>query len=242
VTPPPLRVDFHFDVMCPFAFHASRWLREVRRETGLEIGWRFFSLEEVNRQPGKKHPWEREWSYGWSMLRIAALLRRQDMNLCDAWYLKAGTALHVEGRKAHSPSVARELLAEMGLDPSVVEQAMSDPTTHDAVREDHVRLVGRGAFGVPTLVFPDGQALFGPVLVNPPMGGRAVALWKALTAILEFPEVYEINRPKGLADQREIASALEVYLGTRDWISIDRGQELTFDAPAESPEPASVVS
>jgi len=51
--------------MCPFAFRGAQWIREVRAHTGLAIDWRFFSLEEINRRPGKKHPWEREWSYGY---------------------------------------------------------------------------------------------------------------------------------------------------------------------------------
>ena len=59
-------VDFHFDPMCPFAYQTSLWIRDVRNQTGLEVTWRFFSLEEVNRVEGKKHPLEREWSYGWS--------------------------------------------------------------------------------------------------------------------------------------------------------------------------------
>ena len=45
----PSSVDFHFDVMCPYAYQTSLWIREVRRLTGLEITWRFFSLEEINR-------------------------------------------------------------------------------------------------------------------------------------------------------------------------------------------------
>ncbi len=61
--------------MCPFAYQTAKWIREVRRHNGLEIDWKFFSLEEINRVEGKKHPWEREWSYGWSMMRIGALLR-----------------------------------------------------------------------------------------------------------------------------------------------------------------------
>lgn len=228
---PPLQVDYHFDVMCPFAFHASLWIREVRERTGLEIVWRFFSLEEINRFEGKKHPWEREWSYGWSMLRIAALLRRTDMAACDAWYLRSGTALHVEGRKPHRPEVARELMAEIGLDPALVDAAIADSTTHDEVKADHDRVVATGGFGVPTMFFPDGQALFGPVLVNPPTGERAVALWEAFTAVLDFPEVYEIHRPRGPVQQQEIADSLAVYLGARDWVSINRGEELVFDAP-----------
>ena len=72
----PTRVDFHFDVICPWAYQTSLWMREVRDRLDLEVDWRFFSLEEVNRVDGKKHPWEREWSYGWSMMRIGALLKR----------------------------------------------------------------------------------------------------------------------------------------------------------------------
>jgi predicted DsbA family dithiol-disulfide isomerase len=71
-------VDFHFDIMCPWAYQASLWIRDVRDQVGLDVRWRFFSLEEVNRAEGKKHPWERDWSYGWSMMRIGALLRRAD--------------------------------------------------------------------------------------------------------------------------------------------------------------------
>ena len=67
-------------MMCPYAYQTSLWIREVRDRTGLEVNWRFFSLEEINRAEGKKHPWEREWSYGWSLMRIGALLRRQGMD------------------------------------------------------------------------------------------------------------------------------------------------------------------
>ena len=53
-------VEFHFDPMCPFAYQTSLWIRDVREQVGIGVNWRFFSLEEVNRAEGKKHPWERE--------------------------------------------------------------------------------------------------------------------------------------------------------------------------------------
>src|SRR5215469_11577578 len=89
---PVTSVDFHFDIMCPWAYQASIWVREVRDRLGVQVRWRFFSLEEINRAEGKKHPWQREWSYGWSMMRIGALLRRINPALLDRWYLTAGTA------------------------------------------------------------------------------------------------------------------------------------------------------
>jgi 2-hydroxychromene-2-carboxylate isomerase len=218
----PTAVDFHFDIMCPYAYLTSLWIREVRDTQGIDVRWRFFSLEEINRAEGKKHPWEREWSYGWSMMRIGAYLRRQDMHLLDRWYEEAGKALHVDGRKPHRPEVAEALLAEMGLDPGIVRAAIDDPTTGDEVRAEHDTVVGKGGFGVPTLVFDDGQALFGPVLVDPPTGDAAVRLWHLVTGWLEFPHVYELQRPKRAADIDAIVAAFAPYLEARDWFSVQR--------------------
>ncbi len=214
-------VDFHFDVMCPWAYQTSRWMREVRDRTGVEVRWRFFSLEEVNRVEGKKHPWERDWSYGWSMMRIGALLRRKDPALLDAWYERAGRALHVEGRQPHRREVAEALLTELGLDgPAVVADALADPSTHDDVRTEHQKVVDAGAFGVPTLFFPDGQCLFGPVVVDPPTGDEALALWDHVRDWLRFGTLYEIQRPKAPADLARIADTFRPYLQARDWRTI----------------------
>jgi 2-hydroxychromene-2-carboxylate isomerase len=225
----PDSVDFHFDVMCPYAYQTSRWIREVRDLTGLTVNWYFFSLEEINREQGKKHPWEREWSYGWSMMRIGALLRRQSMAGLDAWYERAARALHVEGRKPHEKSVARHLLEDIGFDAGLVDQAIADPTTSDEVMTDHQRVVDAGGYGVPTLFFPDGQCLFGPVLIDPPVGEAAVRLWDAVVAWTEFPHLYELQRPKTSADQQLIAETFRPYLEARDWVSINRGKVVTFD-------------
>ena len=221
----PTRVDFHFDVICPWAYQTSHWMREVRDRLGLEVDWRFFSLEEVNRLEGKKHPWEREWSYGWSMMRVGALLKREDPALNDAWYLKAGTALHVEGRKPHEPAVARALLAEMDLDPGIVDEALADETTHDDVRADHERVIGLGGWGVPTLVFPgadddESLKLFGPVLIDPPTGEAADRLWALVVSWLEFPQLYELQRPKTPNDLAAIGEVFRPYLEARDWNAV----------------------
>jgi 2-hydroxychromene-2-carboxylate isomerase len=215
-------VDFHFDIMCPYAYQTSLWIREVRDLTGLAIGWRFFSLEEVNREEGKKHPWEREWSYGWSMMRIGAYLRRTDMDLLDRWYRAAGAALHEQGRKPHRPEVAAALLEDLGLDPGIVAAAIADPTTGDEVKAEHDLVLAKGAFGVPTLVFPDGQALFGPVLIEPPRGDEAIRLWELVTGWLHYPHVYELQRPKQRSDIAAIAAAFQPYLEGRDWISVQK--------------------
>lgn len=214
--------------MCPFAYVTSNWIRTVRDEVGIEVAWRFFSLEEVNRADGKKHPWERAWSYGWSLMRIGALLRRRDMSELDRWYSAIGAALHSEGKKPHDPAVARELLVQIGLEAGVLDEAIADPSTHDEVMADHERVVSAGGFGVPTLFFPDGQALFGPVVKDPPAPDDAVQLWRLVTGWLDFPYLYEIQRPKSRADLHAISESLQPYLAGRDWESINRGRKVVI--------------
>ena len=185
-SPAPTSVDFHFDVLCPYAYQTSKWIRSVRDELGITVNWRFFSLEEINRVEGKLHPWEREWSYGWSIMRIGALLRRRSNDDLDRWYERTGRALHEEGHRPHDPEVARHLLEELGLDPGLVDEALADASTHDEVRADHDRGVPSGGYGGPTLFFPDsagggpefgGRRPVGSVWVNPSTGAAAGRLW-----------------------------------------------------------------
>ncbi|MGO8769914.1 MAG: DsbA family protein [Mycobacterium sp.] len=234
MTSRPESVDFHFDIMCPYAYQTSLWIREVRDLTGLTVNWRFFSLEEINREEGKKRPWEREWSYGWSMMRIGALLRRRSMADLDAWYGRAGRALHVDGHKPHEKAVARRLLEELGFDPGLVDQAIADPTTSDEVMAEHQRVVGASGYGVPTMFFPDGQCLFGPVLIDPPTGEAARRLWDAVVAWTEFPHLYELQRPKTRDDERLIVETFRPYVEARDWVSINRGEVISFGADGVS--------
>jgi len=241
VSAPADAVDFHFDPMCPFAYQTSRWIREVREQTGLTIKWRFFSLEEVNRAEGKKHPWERDWSYGWSLMRIGARLRRVDPALLDDWYRVVGHELHDLGGKPHDPPVARRLLADIGAPDDVFDKALADPSTHDEVRADHQRVLDAGGFGVPTLFLGE-QCLFGPVLVDPPVGGAALTLWTVVTGMAALPHVYELQRPKTAADAELIGRSLRPYVEGRDWVSINRGEvvdlsELTGLAAAEKKLP-----
>ncbi len=222
-------VDFHFDPMCPFAYQTSLWLRNVREQLGFTVRWRFFSLEWVNHVEGKKFPWERDWSYGWSLMRIGAALRRRDMDLLDRWYALIGAELHERGGSPHRPEQAARLLDELGVGAAVLDDALTDPGTHDEVTRDHQRVLAAGGFGVPTLFLDGEQCLFGPVLVDPPAGEQALALWRVVTGMAAFPHVYELQRPKSAADLALIADRLRPYVCGRDWVSVDRGRVIDLD-------------
>jgi 2-hydroxychromene-2-carboxylate isomerase len=214
-------IDFFFDPMCPWAYQTSVWIRRVREHRDLDIRWRFFSLEEINRPDGKRHPWERRLAYGWTPMRVGAWLRRTDNELCGAWYEACGHALHVEGRRFYDEVIARELLASIGAPADAWDEALADPTTHDDVHADHDEAVATfGAFGVPIIVFPSGRAVFGPVVVPAPDGDDALALWDLTEAYTRIPGLYEMKTPKTSDDMRIIATAFEPYLAAREWTTI----------------------
>lgn len=221
-----MQIAFHFDVMCPWAYQTSKWIRTVRdaqpADDPLEIDWRFFSLEEINREEGKKHPWEREWSYGWGMLRVAAMLRRTSMDDCDRFYEAAGRALHEDGRKPHRPEVAEEICEEIGVDPAVVQAAIDDATTHDDVKADHDAIVDSGGFGVPTIIFPGDRQVYGPVVVPAPVGQEALDLWDLTVAYSKVNHLYELKTPKSDDDMTHIAAVFKPYFEAREWESREK--------------------
>ena len=217
----PDAIEFFFDPMCPYAYQGSIWIREVRRLTGLEIRWRFFSLEEINRREGSRHPWERAWSFGFGQMRVGAWLRRQGEAEVDRWYAEVGRAFHDGGIKTQDREVHRVLVDRLGWGPDVVDEALADPTTADEVRADHDFAVQeKAAWGVPTLVFPDGQAVFGPVITPAVVGEAALALWDLVVGWTDFPQLFEIQRPKRAEDLRLIAATFEPYLRARSWSTV----------------------
>jgi predicted DsbA family dithiol-disulfide isomerase len=216
-------IAFYFDPMCPYAYQTSVWIRRARERTPIEIAWRFFSLEEVNLVEGKRHPWDRAWSYGFGQMRVGALIRRELGNdALDRWYATVGSAFFTDGLKTHVPDVHAKVIADAGFDPSFVERAVTDDSTLDEVREEHLDAAARyGAHGVPTIVFDSGYAVYGPVVVPAPEGDDAVALWELVRSMQRFPHLYELRHPKTTDDIVHVAEQFRTYLTTRDWNTVE---------------------
>jgi 2-hydroxychromene-2-carboxylate isomerase len=219
----PEQIAFYFDPMCPYAYQTSVWIRRVRALTPLDITWKFFSLEEVNLVAGKRHPWDRPWSYGFGQMRVGALVRRELGNdALDRWYETVGHAFFDDGRKTHVPDVHAEVIAEAGFDPSLVARAIADESTRDVVREEHLDAETRhGAHGVPTIIFSSSYAVYGPVVVPAPAGDDALALWELTRSMQRFPHLYELRHPKTHDDIVHVAQQFRTYLTTRDWNTVE---------------------
>lgn len=214
-------VEFFFDIMCPYAYQTSRWIRDAQRQVGFDIAWRFFSLEEVNRPEGKPHPWERDFAYGWTPMRVAAWLRRHDNDWCGTFYDVCGRALHVEARRHYDREIALELLASAGLPTEAWDEALADPTTHDDVMADHRYAVDTLAgFGVPIICIPGGRAVFGPVVLPAPEGDKARQLWELVEQYSRIEGLFELKTPKTDADMAMIGTMFSPYLEARQWQTI----------------------
>jgi len=219
----PEALTFYFDPMCPYAYQTSLWIRSVREQRDVDITWRFFSLEEVNLVAGKRHPWERPWSYGFGQMRVGALIRRELGNdALDRWYAAVGHAFFSDGLKTHVPEVHARVIADAGFDPAFVDRAIADDSTLAEVRDEHQDAVARfGAHGVPTLVLDRGYAVYGPVVVPAPTGADAVALWELVRSMQRFPRLYELRHPKTVDDLVSVAEHFHTYLTTRDWQTVE---------------------
>jgi 2-hydroxychromene-2-carboxylate isomerase len=218
------QISFYFDPMCPWAYQTSRWIRNVREAVDVDIVWRFFSLEEVNHVEGKRHPWERPWSFGFGQMRVGALVRRELGNdALDRWYATVGQAFFFDGVKTHTPDHHAEVIAAAGFDPALVERAIADESTLIEVRDEHLAAVERyGAHGVPTIVFAaTDYAVFGPVVSPAPDGEEALALWELVQGMQRFPHLYEVRHPKTTDDLLHIGEQFRTYLTTRDWHTVE---------------------
>jgi 2-hydroxychromene-2-carboxylate isomerase len=216
-------IVFYFDPMCPYAYQTSVWIRDVRTRIPLDIEWKFFSLEEVNLVAGRRHPWERPWSYGFGQMRVGVLIRRELGNDgVDRWYETIGRAFFYDGTKTHVPETHARVIEEAGFDPSLVDRAIADDTTLDQARSEHEDAVTRyGAHGVPTIVFESGYAVYGPVVVPAPQGEDADALWQLTRGMQRFPNLYELRHPKTMEDMLHIGDQFRTYLTTRDWQTVE---------------------
>lgn len=199
------RAQFHFDPACPLAWRTALWMREVRAVRPLEITWRFFSLEVINRKEGVTPDYT---SRGWPALRALAMARRKQGNEgVERLYLTLGAARHGRREDIGQPDVLRAALRQADLDAALYDAAMEDETTIEDVLRDHQEAVRRyAAFGVPTIAL-DGLdvGFYGPIIHTVPRGEEAGEMWDYLSWTLRQPNLFELKRNREQATWGPVA-------------------------------------
>ena len=194
----PISIDFHFDPACPLAWRTFLWIREARTVRPINITWRFFSLEVVNRKGGVTPDYQNDGS--WAAHRTLALARRQGGNeAVERLYQTLGVARHGHGENIKQPDVLRAAARQADLDPGIVDAALADESTIQDVLADHQEAVQRYlAFGVPTIAIEGSNVgFYGPIIQNVPRGEDAGELWDYTAWALRQPNLFELKRDRG---------------------------------------------
>ena len=213
----PTAVDFHFDLMCPWAYQTSRWMREVRDHAGVSVNWRFFSLEEVNREEGK-NPWERRLVVRVVDDAYRRLPAASGHGLLDRWYATAGEALHVTA-ESRIGGGGRGLLGELGLDPAGHRRPWTTRPRRRRCGPSTSGCPALGAFGVPTLVFMGDRACSSRARTP---GGRGRRARCTRTGVLRLPSPLRGAAAQEPCRLDAIARAFAPYLEARDWESVQK--------------------
>lgn len=193
----PVSLYFHFDPLCPLAWRTALWIREVRNARPVDVHWRFFSLEVVNRKPGVEPDYVN--GNGWTALRSLAQARRKYGNEgLEKLYIALGNAAHGRKESLRDRAVVEACAQTAGFGPDLVEAALADESTIQDVLADHQEAVERYlAFGVPTLAIEGSDVgFYGPVINTVPRGEEALELWDYTAWLLRQPNIYELKRER----------------------------------------------
>ncbi len=195
-------IRFFFDPICPWCYQTSRWIRQLERLGEVTASWGVFSLELANDGPGERLPRSA------AALRTALLAdERHGPAATGAFYACLGAAVHERGARVHDPDVITAALAEAGLEPGLLDEAVADHATWDRVAAQHAALVeDTGSFGVPTIVLDDGRgpAIFGPVISEVPSDDDAVELLRHVVWLTRYENFSELKRDRADPDLESI--------------------------------------
>jgi 2-hydroxychromene-2-carboxylate isomerase len=173
------KIRFYFDPLCPWCYQTSRWARRLDELGVVDVEWRVFSLAIVNNGDAVRNAHGNE--------------------AVGAFYKALSDARHQRGLPLDDHAVIEASLREAGLEAELLEQALADPSTWEAVQSEHDEAVEvHKAFGVPTIILDggDGPAMFGPIISDIPDDKGAVELWQHFSWMTRNPNVAEIKRER----------------------------------------------
>lgn len=166
----------------------------------MTINWRFFSLEQVNSQQGPQWKiWEQPPDYssrGLAAFRAAQAARNQGEATVHAFSIALFKVRHEERRDITDTNTLIEVAESVKLDMPRFKKDLESPDSLTGLAEDHTHAVETlGAFGTPTVVFPENQAIF-LKMAPPPAAEESLSVFTELRQVAEQRRnIQEIKRP-----------------------------------------------
>jgi len=190
------KVDFYLDTACPWSWRTSVWMREVQKVRDVDVTWKFFSLEVVNKANNPDTPTRPGHLESRNTFRTMVLARRKwGAEAVNKLYHEFGTAKHEEKKDLDEETV-RTCIEKAGFSPSLLDEALADPTTEEEYKAEHAAINKEGAFGVASLVIDGSEPVFGPVIIPVPKGEEAGELWDHVAAMSTKGYFFELKRTR----------------------------------------------
>ena len=185
-------------------YNAAVWLAKVEESTGIpvEIDWQPFLLAQVNNDKGQEdkvwdHPGLTDGSDNTLLAHQAGLAaKRQGKEAFDSFFITLLRARHEDKKDLNDPAVIQDAAQVAGLDQARFREDLADPSLIKELADSHTEAVEEyGAFGVPTFVFPGGNAAFLKIFVPP--DEQATEMYESLfNTMKEFSYLGELKRPQ----------------------------------------------
>ena len=122
--------------------------------------------------------------------------KRQGPDAFKSFLVTLLKARHEEKKDLNDPEVMREAAVAAGLDVARFLEDQADPELLQDIADSHTKAVEEhGVFGVPTYVFPGGNAAFLKMFIPP--DEQAPEIFESVTKVMgQFEHVGEMKRPQ----------------------------------------------
>ena len=196
----PIRVDFWFDPICPWAWITSRWMLEVQEVRPVTAVWHVMSLAVLNEdKEGLSERYRESMRTAWGPVRVlTAAEQAYGPQVLLPLYTALGTRFHYEKAPRDAETITAALKeAEL---PAELAAAM-DSTEYDAaVRASHADGIERVGTDVGTpIISVEGMSVFGPVVSPIPRGEAAGRLWDGVYLLAGVDGFFELKRSRTCA-------------------------------------------
>lgn len=196
VVPQAAIADFWFDPRCPWAWIASRWMKEVEQVRGVEVRFHLMSLAYLNEDKDVPDDYREFLSTAWEPVRVCmAAAKQHGKEVLDRLYTELGTRFHDKGMDTSRVTI-EEALAAADL-PGELADAMDSTEYDEAIKASHHSGMDQVGMDVGTPVISvEGVAFFGPVVTPIPRGEAAGRLWDGVRLVAGTEGFYELKRTR----------------------------------------------
>ena len=188
--------DFWFDPLCPWAWMASRWMKEVEQVRDVTTTLHVMSLGYLNSDKDIPDDYREMLKGAWGPVRVCvAAAQAHGSEVLDRLYTELGMRFHNEGREPDRKTV-EEALAAAGLPLDLADAMTSTEYDDEVIKSHHLGMDQVGMDVGTPVISVEGVAFFGPVVTPTPRGEAAGKLWDGVRLVAATEGFYELKRTR----------------------------------------------